>query len=108
MRTFREALVAALDEHGTSVRELAKGAGVSVDQLYKVKQGKSSSTNVDDAAKIARYFGQTLDQFMGSPDGEYPHEIALLYSRLPDDLRRKLLGYGEGLLDASDQSQDKS
>jgi transcriptional regulator with XRE-family HTH domain len=106
MKTFREALISAIEVSGVSVRELAKGAGVSADQLYKVKQGKSSSTNVDDAAKIAHYFGKTLDEFMGSPADQFPHQIATLYNRLPDHLRRKLLGYGEGLLDASDLSQD--
>lgn len=107
MKTFRDALLDHLAHTGLSVADLSKRSGVSAQQLYKIKQGKSASTNVEDAQRISDAFGKTLDEFMGSPAGEYPHEIAYLYSQLPADLRRKLVGYGEGLLAAQDQPPEE-
>lgn len=62
--TFSEALATALQASKTSLRQIAERAGVSYEQLKKVKQGKSQSTNVDDAQRVAAALGLTLDQFL--------------------------------------------
>lgn len=70
--TFSEALAGALQSSKTSLRKIAEKADVSYEQLKKVKQGKSSSTNVDDAQKVARAFGLTLDQFLSGDFSSNP------------------------------------
>lgn len=62
--TFSEALTKALIFSGKSLRQIAESADVSYEQMKKVKQGKSQSTNVDDAQKVAAAIGLTLDQFL--------------------------------------------
>ncbi|MEM5541777.1 S24 family peptidase [Sulfitobacter sp. AS92] len=62
--TFSEALSAALSSTKTPLRQISERAGVSYEQLKKVKQGKSQSTNVDDAQRVAAALGLTLDQFL--------------------------------------------
>lgn len=52
-QNFRDAFLSALERSGRSLREVATSAGVSYDQLKKLKQGQSGSTNVDDAIAIA-------------------------------------------------------
>ncbi|GGW24088.1 transcriptional regulator [Gemmobacter lanyuensis] len=61
--SFKEALEVALKITGRSLRSVAIASGVSYEQLKGLKQGKASSTNVDDAMRVARAFGVTLDDF---------------------------------------------
>lgn len=61
--TFKLALDHALAETGKSLRSIAIAAGVSYEQLKNLKQGKSQTTNVDDARKVAAAFGVSLDDF---------------------------------------------
>ncbi len=70
--TFRQALELALEYSGRSLREVAAAAGVSYEQLKSLRQGKSRSTNVDDAVKVAETFGCSLEQFLaGNFDSEH-------------------------------------
>lgn len=62
-RTFREAVLAAVDATNKSVRSVAVAAGLKEDQLKSLAQGKSKTINVDDAKKVAAVFGVTLDEF---------------------------------------------
>ncbi len=63
-KTFREAFLEATAKKGWSIRYVADHADVSYEQLKKLGQGKSQSTNVDDAVKVAHLFGVTLDEFL--------------------------------------------
>lgn len=63
-RTFREALLSAIAETGASIAEVARGAGVSYEQLKKVGQRETASTNIDDAVRVANFFGFTIDEFL--------------------------------------------
>ncbi|MCA0961175.1 XRE family transcriptional regulator [Salipiger bermudensis] len=74
--TFSEALKAAMSNRGISLRKIADVAGVSYEQLKKVGQGKSRSTNVDDAQKVASALNMTLDQFLNGGI-EAPNTIAI-------------------------------
>lgn len=62
--TFRKALDLALETTGRSLRSIATAADVSYEQLKNLKQGKAKSTNVDDAMKVARAFGVSLEDFI--------------------------------------------
>ena len=64
VQTFKSALGFALEKTGRSLRSIASDAGVSYDLLKNLKQGKSQTTNVDDAKRIASAFGVKLDAFL--------------------------------------------
>lgn len=63
-RTFRDAFLAAIKSTGKSMRQVALDADVSYEQLKNLAQGKSKSTNVDDAVRIAASFGTNLEGFL--------------------------------------------
>lgn len=62
--SFKEALDYALKVTGRSLREVTDTAGVSYDKFKNLRQGKSRTTSVEDAMKVARAFGVTLEQFL--------------------------------------------
>lgn len=64
-RPFRETFMDALADSGRSLRDVAISAGVSYEQLKNLKQGKSGSTNVDDAIALAAELQFSLDD--GAP-----------------------------------------
>lgn len=61
--TFVSALKFALESTRRSLRSVAVEAGVSYEKLKNLKQGKAATTGVDDARKVAKAFGVTLDDF---------------------------------------------
>jgi transcriptional regulator with XRE-family HTH domain len=95
-KSFRDALLAALEDARTPLRAVADGAGVSYDQLVKLKNGRSRSTNVDDAIKIASFFGKSLDEFMGDRTQAQRAEIVSLYNQLTPQERDLLLAAARG------------
>jgi hypothetical protein len=105
MKTFREALIDALDATDKSLRSVATEADVSYEQLKKLKQNPVGTTNVDDAVRVAAAFGMTLDQFLQSPDGTAPHAVTEKYIRLTDEQQKAVAKYLEfvaaGSLDQS-------
>lgn len=60
---FRDALNYALETKKRSLLSVATASGVSYDQLKGLRQGKSQTTNSDDAMLVAETFGVTLDDF---------------------------------------------
>lgn len=63
-QTFREAFLSAIKNSSKSMRQVALDSGVSYEQLKNLSQGKSKSTNVDDAVRIAASFGISLEAFL--------------------------------------------
>lgn len=63
-QTFRDAFLAAIKNSSKSMRQVALDADVSYEQLKNLAQGKSKSTNVDDAVRIAASFGISLEDFL--------------------------------------------
>ena len=97
MLTFRDALLARCGGPGQpSLKNVADTAGVSYEQLKKVKQGKSGSTNADDAVKVAHALGLTLDEFLDDDLASDRAEIASLYSQLTPEERAILLDAAKG------------
>ncbi|MVX49403.1 hypothetical protein GQF56_16250 [Rhodobacter sphaeroides] len=95
-RTFREAFIEALQRTGWSINRVADAAGVSADQLKKLNQGRSLSTNVDDAVKVAHAFGYTLDEFINDDLAKVRSDVASLYSQLSDAERQILRDAARG------------
>lgn len=62
--SFKEALNEAMAASGLSLRKLADKAGVSYEQLKKINQGKTQSTNAEDAIRLASAVGVPLERFM--------------------------------------------
>jgi transcriptional regulator with XRE-family HTH domain len=83
-KTFRSALLDALEETGLPLSKVAEGSGVSYDQLKKLRQRPNASTNVDDARAVANFFGVTLDQFLDDTSLLARVELAEFYNRLTD------------------------
>lgn len=75
--TFKEALERALGETGKTLRSVAVASGVSYDQLKNLKQGKAQTTNVDDAVKVAKAFGVTVENLMAGNLSGAPATVAV-------------------------------
>ncbi len=83
-KTFRSALLDALEETGLPLSKVAEGSGVSYDQLKKLRQRPNASTNVDDARAVANFFGVTLDQFLDETSLSARVQLFEFYNRLTD------------------------
>lgn len=82
MKTFRDALIEATSNGGPSLRSVAEATKVSYEQLKKLNQGKTQKTNVEDARKIAAFFGRTLEEFIDCPEMKADIELASILSEL--------------------------
>jgi transcriptional regulator with XRE-family HTH domain len=94
--TFREALAAELKRTGWALKYVCTQAGVSYEQLKKVGQGKSQSTNVDDAVRVAHVFGKTLDEMLHDRLPSDREEIADLWRQLSEEERALLQDAARG------------
>jgi hypothetical protein len=83
-KTFRSALLDALEKTRLPLSKVAVGSGVSYDQLKKLRQRPHASTNVDDARAVASFFGVTLDQFLDDTSLSARVELVEFYNRLTD------------------------
>ncbi len=90
VKSFRTALLEYAEATGTALKVVAERAGVSYEQLKKIKQREDASTNVDDARRIANAFGLTLDEFLDDETIEARIAVVELYSRLSPQERRIL------------------
>lgn len=96
-KSFRDAFIAAVQRSGWSISKVAERAGVSVEQLKKLNQGRSLSTNVDDAIKVAHAFGLTLDEFLEDETVSDRAHVVDLYNQLSESERKFLRAAARGL-----------
>lgn len=82
LRKFRDALIETLASSGATVAQVARDTGVSEEQLKKVRQREGASTNVDDAVKVAHYFGMSLDEFLNDQTKVIRAEVLAQYAQL--------------------------
>lgn len=61
---FRNAVVAAMGEHDTTITALSQGAEVSRDVINKLIAREGSSTNVENAIRIASFYGFGVEDFI--------------------------------------------
>lgn len=107
-KTFRDALKYWLEKTGKPLAEVAREAGVSYDQMKNLSQGRSRSTNVDDAVKVANQFGMTLEEFLEDETVAIRSEIVEIYNSLSDQERRFLLASAKGLRGERDSGNPQS
>lgn len=94
-KTFRDRLLEEIDRQGLTLADVARKAGVSYDQLKKLRQRPVASTNIDDARKIIAALGLTVDQFF-EEEVEAQVRQAAEWLSLPEELRAKALAFAEG------------
>lgn len=87
---------------------LAKKAGLSDSAIRQYFSKPNRSPRVDNARKICAALGTSLEAFMSDAQTPEEQEIVRLTLQLPDHLRRQLLGYARGLVDASDRERSES
>ncbi|AGT09329.1 helix-turn-helix domain-containing protein [Paracoccus aminophilus] len=111
-RRFYDALRDALEATGWSIPTLCREAGVPTTQITKFMQrgakGERTSTNVDDAAKIANALGLTLDEMLGDDTASLRSEAVDLWRQLTDGERQILLAAARGQRAREDTSPTQS
>ncbi len=80
---------------------LAKKAGLSDSAIRQYFSKPNRTPRVENARKICAALGTTLEEFMSEAQTPEEKEIVRLTLALPDHLRRQLLSYAKGLVDAS-------
>lgn len=81
---------------------LAVKAGLDNSAIRRLYSKPDSSPRISTARKICAALGTTLEEFMSEAQTPEEKEIVRLTLALPDHLRRQLLSYAKGLVDASD------
>ncbi len=102
---FRDAFLGALASRDDDLSDVAQNTGVSIAHLKDLVETETTQTNVNDAQKIAAYFGVSLEVFLDDLDLQGPIEIVGLYNQLPDRLKRQFQVYGSKQSGSRDQSE---
>lgn len=95
------------NDPGITVAGLAVKAGLTNSAIRVMFSRGHQSPSIRTAEKICAALGTTLVEFMSEAKTPEEKEIVRLVLQLPDHLRQKLLGYGEGLLEADDPPQQE-
>lgn len=95
---FRSALLWHMERHETSITDLVDGSGVSRDVINKLRARADSSTTVENAVKIAAYYGKSVNQFLARREVTQEDRLATLLELLPPEARQLLAAQVEGLL----------
>ena len=83
---------------------LATKAGLNNAAIRQWFNGKHRSPTLASARKVCAALDTTLEEFISEAETEDEKAIVRLTTQLSDDLRRKLLAYGEGLVAGSGQN----
>ena len=90
MMNFREALIFWQQKREVSLRAIAEGAGVSYEQLKKVKQIDTRATNFDDGVKVAHFFRLTTEEFLAGEAASSPDALVRALEALSPQAREVL------------------
>lgn len=94
-KKFGAALIWHINENQTSLADLARQTGVSLDVIKKLNTGRSVSTTAEIALAIAAYYGKTLPQFLRCSEPDEKTFTALLDLLTEEErqvLHRQILG----------------
>ncbi|MEO0765184.1 MAG: hypothetical protein AAFY75_04130 [Pseudomonadota bacterium] len=69
---------------------IAEGAGVSYEQLKKVKQIETRVTNFDDGVKVAHFFRLTAEEFLAGEEASSPDALIRALEALSPQAREVL------------------
>lgn len=87
VNSFRAGLLAAIEHENISMAEMARRSGVSLEQLRKLSQRDTARTNAEDAIRLARALGTTVEALAGgappAPPGMAPSELIASRDPLP-------------------------
>lgn len=83
-------------EDAPTLAHLARSSCVPYEQLKKLVQRDTASTNVDDAIKIARYFGMTVNEFVGDTLAADRDRVAAIWNALSPQERELLKATAAG------------
>lgn len=104
-RDFANKLQAVIDgDPELTDSGLALKAGLNNSTIRGLLSGRVISPNLDTAMKICHALNTTIEEFMGNPQTKEERDIARLVSQLSVEMRRQMIGYGEGLRTKSDRS----
>ena len=99
---FRDVFLKAVDNHPLTLNEICRNAGVSVDQFKKLREREGQRVKVEDAIKIANFFGMTLSEFIGESHPISDPQIAelvSLWSKITPEARQILLAGAQASAD---------
>mmetsp|Transcript_27660 Transcript_27660/g.51389 ORF Transcript_27660/g.51389 Transcript_27660/m.51389 type:complete len:117 (-) Transcript_27660:2135-2485(-) len=108
MMKFREALLFWLDARKVSLRQVSLGSNVSYEQLKKIKQIETRTTNVDDAIKVAHFFGLSLEGFLAGHAGSDHDALIRTLDELSPQAREVLKNAADAQLAAERLRSEKS
>jgi transcriptional regulator with XRE-family HTH domain len=95
---FGQALLWHMDKHGTTVPQLADGAGVSRDVVLKLRSRKTVNTTAVNAARIAAFYGKDVTAFLRCEDSAGEQSLEALLDLLTEEERRGLTAQVRGIL----------
>lgn len=91
-----------------SAASLSVKAGLSNAAIRHWMNGDSKGPTLENARKVAEALGTSLEEFLSNAESEEERRIVRLVSQLPESLRERLLGYGEGLLATVDREPQEA
>lgn len=91
MPTFLDALQRHMAASGDDVTTLAARAGVSRDAIYKVTYRKTRTPSLETIIRVARAYGETVEEFMGLTPAQIRDELLDEIGRLSPSERAVLL-----------------
>lgn len=94
--SFREALKHHIARTGVALAKVSQGSGVSYEALKKVMQREDAKTNVQAAVDVARYFGLTVNEFLGDDLAADRMQAADLWLQLTQEERALLKDVAQG------------
>lgn len=87
-----------MKRHETRPADLARGAGVSLDIIKKLRTRPAASTNAEAAAQIARFYGKSVAQFLKMDEDDDEQSLSALLDLLSEDEQKMLLRQIRGML----------
>ena len=83
--SFRESFIEHVAVYRVSLARMARETGISKSLLQSLHQRKTICPNVDDAMKIAEYFGKSVEEFVGTSKDDQVKRLTSLAARLSPD-----------------------
>lgn len=95
---FRSALIWHMQQHGTRVVDLEKGSGVTRGVINKLIRQENGTTGVENAMRIAAYYGKTVEDFVRMQASAPDHPLVALAALLHPDEERLIEAQVRGIL----------
>ncbi len=108
MMTFREALLFWIEKRNLSLRQVSEGSQVSYEQLKKLKQIDTRTTNFDDGVKVSRFFHLSVEDFLAGEENSGRDSIVGVLEALSPAAREVLENAAHAQLAAEAEKSAKS